>query len=354
MRVLITGATGFLGAWTAKAVTDRGHRLRLLVRDPGKLSPIAAAVGFDASDVVVGDMTDAERVAAALEGCEGVIHAAAVVALRPGEVDRMISSNLLGAQNVVGQAVERGIDPVIHVSSATALWQPRCPLLHADLPPCGGGDDYAESKVQVERYIRELQRRGAPVAVTYPWAVIGPAALDQYGESGEAIGAFIRSGVLGRGAAVTIADVRDVAEAHARLLEAGHGPRRYVLGGHRLTGAELATQLGRITGRRVRHLPVPDTLLVGAGKLADRFRDRLPESLSKLSEAGTRYLTDVPPVDNSLAHSELGITFRPASEALEAMLADRARRRMARQRATTTLPRQSRPAAIDLPGSPDQ
>lgn len=331
MHVLITGATGFLGAWTAKAVADRGHRLRLLVRNPDKLSPIATAVGFDASDVVVGDMTDADIVAAALEGCDAVIHAAAVVALRPGEVDQMISSNLAGAKNVVGQAVERGIDPVIHVSSATALWHPRCPLLHADLPPRGGGDDYAESKVHVEHYVRELQRRGAPVAVTYPWAVIGPAALDQYGESGEAIGAFIRSGVLGRGAAVTIADVRDVAEAHALLLEAGHGPRRYVLGGHRLTGAELATQLTRITGRRVRHLPVPDVVLVGAGRIADRFRNRLPASLSKLSEAGTRYLTDVPPVDNSPAQTELGITFRPANQTLEAMLADRARRRQARR-----------------------
>lgn len=345
MHVLITGATGFLGAWTAKAVADQGHRLRLLVRDPDKLSPIAAAVGFDASDVVVGDMTDANTVAAALKGCNAVIHAAAVVALKRGEVDRMIASNLLGAKNVVGQAVERGIDPVVHVSSATALWHPRCALLHADLPPRGGGDDYAESKAQVEHYIRELQRRGAPIAVTYPWAVIGPAALDQYGESGEAIGAFIRSGVLGRGAAVTIADVRDVAEAHARLLEAGHGPRRYVLGGHRLTGAELATELTRITGRRVRHLPVPDVLLIGAGRIADRFRSQLPDSLSKLSEAGTRYLTGVPPVDNSPAQAELGITFRPPNEALEAMLADRARRRLARQRDTTAAQRPNLPDA---------
>lgn len=350
MRVLITGATGFLGAWKAKAVADRGHRLRLLVRDPDKLAAIATAVGFDASDVVVGDMTDSDRVAAALQGCDAVIHAAAVVALRPGEVDRMIASNLAGAKNVVGQAVERGIDPVVHVSSATALWHRRCPLLHAGLSPCGGGDDYAESKVQVEHYIRELQRCGAPIAVTYPWAVIGPAALDQYGESGEAIGAFIRSGVLGRGAAVTIADVRDVAEVHARLLEAGLGPRRYVLGGHRLSGAELATQLTRITGRRVRHLPVPDALLIGAGRIADRFRSRLPESLSKLSEAGTRYLTDVPPVDNSPAQTELGITFRPATEALEAMLADRARRRQARQRDTTAAPPRSRPDDTEIAG----
>lgn len=327
MQVLITGATGFLGAWTAKAVADHGHRSRFLARSPDKLAGIAAAVGFDASDAVVGDMTDADTVARALEGCDAVIHAAAVVALRPGEVDRMIKANLAGARNVVGQAVLRGIDPVVHVSSATALWHRNCPLLHAGLPPCGGGDDYAESKVRVERYVRELQQHGVPVAVTYPWAVIGPAALGQYGEPGEAVAAFIRSGVLGRGAAVTIADVRDVAEVHARLLEPGRGPRRYVVAGHRLGGAELAAELTRITGRNVRHVPVPDAVLVGAGKVADRFRNRLPASLSKLSEAGARYLTDVPPADNSPVETDLGVTFRPASETLEAVLADRPRRR---------------------------
>lgn len=325
MRVLITGATGFVGAWTAKAIADHGHQLRLLVRDPAKLAPIAAAVGFDDSDVVVGDMTDADRVSAALPGCDAVVHAAAVVSLHPGEADRMMAANLTGAKNVVGQAVDRGMDPVIYVSSATALWHRNCPMLHADLAPGGGGDAYAESKVAVEHYARGLQAQGAPVAITYPWAVIGPAAGDQHGEAGEAIRAFVRAGVLGRGAAVTMADVRDVAEAHARLLESGRGPRRYLLGGHRIGGRQLAAELSGITGRKVRHLPVPDSVLVGAGKLADRFRAQLPPVLSKLSEAGARYLTDVPPVDNAPAEVDLGITFRPARETLEATLADRSR-----------------------------
>ena len=53
--------------------------------------------------------------------------------------------------------------------------------------------------------------------------------------------------------------------------------------------------------------------------------------MGKLSEAGVRYLIDVPSPDNGPAESELGVTFRPAGETLEAMLADRARRRAARQ-----------------------
>lgn len=323
MRVLITGATGFVGAWIAKTVQEHGHRVRLLVRDPARLTPVASALGFDATDVVRGDMTDPDRVREALEGCDAVVHAAAVVALEAEAAERMIRANLAGARNVLGQAAERGLDPIVYVSSMTALWHPRCPLLHSDLPPAGGSDGYGTSKAQVERYARELQERGAPVVVTYPSCVAGPPAADQFGESGEAVAAFVRVGIPGRGASFTVGDVRDIAEAHARLLEPGRGPRRYVLGGHHVPGTELAALLTDISGRKVRHYGVPDGVLVALGKFGDRFRHRLPAAMGQLSEAAIRYLTDSPPADNGAAERDLGITFRPVRETLTDLLAAR-------------------------------
>lgn len=324
MRVLITGATGYVGAWTAKAAHDDGHQLRLLVRDTAKLRSMASALDFDGADAVAGDMTDADSVARSLDGCDAVIHAAAVVGIRDEYPGQMTRANTAGARNVVGQAVDRGIDPVVYVSSATVFWYRSCPLLHVDLPICGGGDDYAASKVAVEHYVRELQGRGAPVAVTYPCAVMGPPAGDHCGESGDAVALLADVGVLGRGAGFTVADVRDVACAHTRLLEAGRGPRRYVVAGHHIGGRDLARELSRITGRRVRHIPVPDALFVGAGKISDRLGRRRPAALATLSEAGIRYLTDMPPADNAPAERDLGVTFRPTADTLGALLAGRA------------------------------
>lgn len=117
MRVLVSGATGFVGAWTAKAVHDHGKQLRLLVRNPAKLASIAAALNFDASDVVIGDMTDADTVGQALNGCDAVIHAAAMVSLNPDDADYMLNANVTGATNVIGQAADAGIDPIVYVSS---------------------------------------------------------------------------------------------------------------------------------------------------------------------------------------------------------------------------------------------
>lgn len=330
MRVLITGATGFVGAWTAKAVHDHGHHVRLLARDPARAAAVAAELGIDGGDIVRGDMTDADQVAAALTGCDAVVHAAAVVALDPAAAERTIRATVTGAENVLGQAVAAGLDPVVSVSSAVALWHPRCPLLHPDLPPGGGADAYGVAKARVERYARGLQRDGAPVVITYPSSVFGPAAGGRFGESGDAVGAFLRSGIPGRGAAFSIADVRDIALAHARLLEPGRGPRRYVLAGHHVTGAALAAELSAHTGRRIRHHRVPDTALIAAGALADRFRDHLPPSLRKLGAAGARYLVDSPPADNSAAERDLDLTFRPVRQTLADLLADRHRLRATR------------------------
>ena len=62
MKVMLTGGTGFVGAWTAYAIAQAGHQVRYLVRTPDKLAVSAGALGLDTSDHVVGDITDAEAV----------------------------------------------------------------------------------------------------------------------------------------------------------------------------------------------------------------------------------------------------------------------------------------------------
>src|SRR5246127_3883027 len=152
MRVLVTGGTGLVGGWTAKLVADAGHSVRFLVRNPARLQTSVAKLGVDVSDFAVGDITDRVSVREALGGCDAVVHSAALVATDPRQNAEMLTTNMQGAQNVLGQSVELGLDPIVHVSSFTALFHPGLQMLTADLPVVGGGGGNGVPKGRVWLY----------------------------------------------------------------------------------------------------------------------------------------------------------------------------------------------------------
>jgi nucleoside-diphosphate-sugar epimerase len=310
MHVLVTGGTGFVGGWTAKAIADAGHSVRFLVRTPAKLQTSVAKLGVDVSDHVVGDIKDRDSVRKALTGCDAVVHSAALVATDPRKTAQMLSTNMDGARNVLGQAVQLGLDPVIHVSSFTALFHPDLKTLTADLPVVGGTDGYGTSKAQVEIYARGLQDAGAPVSITYPGMVLGPPVGDQFGEAGEGVKAALQLHTIpDRNAAWLVIDARDVAAVHAALLEPGRGPRRYMVGGHRVPVAELAKMLGQVAETPMLSVPVPDTVLRVAGTVLDIAGPYLPFD-NPFTAAGMQYYTQMPESDDSPSEQELGITYR--------------------------------------------
>jgi nucleoside-diphosphate-sugar epimerase len=314
MHVLITGGTGFVGGWTAKLISDAGHSIRFLVRNPDRLNTSVAKLGVDVSDFAVGDITDRVSIRDALRGCDAVVHSAALVATDPRQTNEMLTTNMQGAQNVLGQSVELGLDPIIHVSSFTALFHPGLEMLTADLPVVGGADGYGTSKAQVEIYARGLQDAGAPVNITYPGMVLGPPVGDQFGEAGEGVKAALQMHAIpGRSAAWLVVDVRDLAALHAALLEPGQGPRRYTAGGHRVPASELANMLGQIAGTPMVAVPIPDTALRVAGAVLDRAGRFLPFD-TPFTSAGMQYYTQMPASDDSPSERELGITYRDPAE----------------------------------------
>lgn len=311
MRVLLTGATGFLGSHTARALQDRELLIRVLVRDAAKLGSVTARVGVDIDglEVVQGDITDESAVREAVAGCDAVVHAAAVVATDPSRDAEVEATNHVGAGNVLCSAVEQGCDPVIHVSSSAALFPFRTDPVGPDHPVGPGRSAYGRTKARSEELARGLQAEGHPVVIVYPAMLIGP---DDWNDS-EQIGAMrlwlTRPYPRSAGFTLSFVDVRDVAAVLAESVRAGRGARRYVVFGHHLTCEEHIAVLGSARGRPLRTVPVPRTMLWLWGRMGDAAR-RFGRDLVLTSE-GYEYMFNFVAGDNSLAEAESGVELRP-------------------------------------------
>ncbi len=320
MRVLVTGATGYVGAHSVKALTDAGHRVRLLVRDPAKARAVLTPLGVGRLDCARGDMTDEASVVAAMKGCDAVLHCAAVVSTNPRRADEMLQANPQGAALVIGHAVRQGLDPIVHVSSIAALLTPGATELRADMPLGTLDSGYARSKAAAERCAREWQDKGAPVVITYPGSVAGPPAGPVTGEAVSGVVANLKLGALASpDAAWTVIDARDLGALHAALMVPGLGPRRFMCGGHYVRMDEFAAELRRLTGREFPVLPLPGALLRGLGWAADAIGRVVPVEGSMSHEAMVCY-TQIPPTDDSAVARQLGVRWRPFAETLRAAM----------------------------------
>jgi dihydroflavonol-4-reductase len=309
MRVLVTGGTGFVGSHTVAALVEKGHDLRLLVRSPDRIAPALEPLGVHGVDSIVGDVTDAEAVERAMEGCEAVLHAAAVYSLDSRAAKRMRETNARSTDIVLGTAVRLGLDPIVYVSTGGALLPPDGEVLTPDSPVKAPLGTYLRSKVEAERVARRYQEAGAPIAITYPGAVWGPYD-PHFGEASRIAAMILRGRLpLVPSGGLNVVDVRDVAQVHAAAMEAGRGPRRYLATGTYMEFKEVVLGLAEVTGRRFPTRTVPVRWMLPAGRLADLAQRVLPFRLP-LDFEGLYILSLEARYDDSRTRKELGFAPR--------------------------------------------
>lgn len=168
MRVLVTGATGFIGRHLCRHLAERGHRLRVLVR-PTTSAARRARLGD--VEVITGDVTVPDSLPAAVDGCEAVVHLAGVIAAaRRGIYDRV---NAEGTRHIALACGGRALHRLVFVSSLAAQGPSPAgqPHIHAgDEHPV---NDYGHSKLAAERILRD-DFESLPTVVLRPGIVYGP------------------------------------------------------------------------------------------------------------------------------------------------------------------------------------
>jgi dihydroflavonol-4-reductase len=317
-KILVTGASGFIGSRIVRQLCERGDQVKVLVREGSSTK----ALGGLPVEVVRGDITVGHSVYRALAGCDRLLHVAAVYKMWDRNPDNVLRPSIEGTRTVLEAVGRRGsqIRKVVVTSSAAAIGTSPTPdaldeNAHWNLED---SELYVVAKRRAEEVALEMSR-SLPICVVNPGGVFGPGDFKPT-PSGALILRYLHwSGPIGFPGApggMAICDVDDVARGHLLALDKGRIGERYILGGENLTMTQLVETLSHITGLPGPGAPPPKGLVVLAGSLMEvwaRLTNGEPELTSKMARD---FFDSFFWVKSDKAITELGYTVRPAKKTL--------------------------------------
>ena len=316
MKTLVTGTTGFLGAALLRELIADGRDVRVLVRPDANRSNIE---GLDA-EVVTGDVRDRDSLAAALQGCEVLYHAAAYYSLWSRDKRTMYDINVQGTRNILEAAMTENVRKVVYTSTVgcIGLWPDGRPAdEQTPLDPAILCNDYKLSKYQAEQAALEFAGRGLPVVVVNPSAPVGPWDIKPT-PTGKLILDFINGKMpayLDTG--LNLIDVRDCARGHLLAEQKGTVGERYILGNRNLSLHEILLALEKITGIPAPRIKMPYWVAYAAGWICETVSDVITHQPPAVPLGGVKMAKHKMYFDPSKAVRELGLPQNSVVGALE-------------------------------------
>lgn len=227
--VLVTGGTGFVGAYIIKQLLENGYRVRAIRRNSTLPFYIEKEI-FEKVEWVPGDVLDIVSLEEAMQGVDTVIHSAAIISFFKKERAHMYQVNVSGTANVVNLALELNVSRLVHISSISALGRT------ANGEQVNEEKKWAESKLNthygISKYKAEMEvwramGEGLNAVIVNPSTVLG---FGNWNSGSCAIFKniyhefpYYTTGVNG------FVDVEDVAKAVVMLMESGLRDERFIL-----------------------------------------------------------------------------------------------------------------------------
>ncbi len=317
-KILVTGGTGFLGAYIIKELVEKGYAVKAIRREKSKMPFYIAQDILDKVEWIEGDILDVIFLGEAMEGIDAVIHSAAVVSFSPKNRHEMYQVNVEGTANVVNIAMEQNVRRLVYISSVAALgrtlqgqsvsetskWENNKTNTH-----------YARSKHKAELEVWRAIGEGLDAVILNPATILG------YGDWNTGSSAIFKSVYKGfdwysPGKNGFVA-VEDVASATVLLMESAITEQRFIVTGDNWTFKQLLDTMADGFGRpRPKKQTTPSMMGIAWRweKIKSFFTGHSPvltKESAKVAHSNTTFEND------KILKTLPGFTFTPLNEAIE-------------------------------------
>jgi dihydroflavonol-4-reductase len=319
MHILVTGATGFLGAEVARQLVNAGESIRCTKRAssviPQLLIPYASNIEW-----VDADMLDIFALEDALQDITQVYHCAAWVSLKQADKQPMIRTNITGTANLVNLCAEKGIR-LVHVSSIAAIGHAKPGELTTEnhhLDASTENDGYALSKLESEMEVWRGIAEGLDAVIVNPSLIIGAnAGILGSGQLFETVRKGLKFYTKGSAGFV---DVEDVAKCMIALMNSDITAERYIVSAENRNYKQITAEIAQCFGIKPPAIFAKPWMMEiawrGAALLG--FITGKPPAIDKIAAQSASLNRDF---DNSKIKAAIAIDFKPISKTIEEICA---------------------------------
>jgi Nucleoside-diphosphate-sugar epimerases len=255
MRVLVTGATGFLGGNLLRMLCDDGHYVRYLSRQ-GRVALVA--LDYPQAECCEGDLNDSLSLEKACKDIDWVFHAAAIVSSLERDRSQMELVNVEGTKSLFYAACKAGVKRFVHISSVDTIGiQGKYGIANEDTLSNFSTlrNPYPDTKLAAEKFLLQNKYSDIQIVVVNPGFMIG--SYDTHGTSSRIIYEILnKKGLFAPSGGNSFVDVKDVCRGIILAAEKGKSGERYILAGHNLTYREFFKKVAVLC-----HRPKPLTVL---------------------------------------------------------------------------------------------
>ncbi len=317
-RVVITGASGFIGSAVTRAVLATGAHVVAVTEAGGNDRNLA---GLDVERVSA-DIRDRDAIRSVCAGARYVFHLAAIYRLWARDPRIFDEVNVGGTLNVIDAVRAAGCERMVYTSTVgvlglhgTKAGLPADESAHADIGHLFGY--YKRTKFAAEHEVLRAAGEGLDVSLALPTFPLGPGDTAPT-PTGKMVLDFLNGRMPGFvDTGMNVCHVDDLAQGHIAALEHGRKGRSYILGGENMSMREILRALADCSGLPMPRLRVPRGVVIPAGVVSDLVEGRLLRREPHVPLEGARMAATRMIFNDDRARAEIGHKSRPARLAIE-------------------------------------